>query len=89
MTFPRARCHLAFFAVNVAHEWIIPIILLPPFRFGRSCAPRIVRASRAVSDGHEPVSSPLVRRADAASRQIGHPDSIASTFQVRSNAGKP
>jgi len=39
--------------------------------------------------GHPEQPFPLVRCADAASRQIGTPAGISCSFQVRSNSGKP
>lgn len=45
--------------------------------------------SRAAGVSHEIQARTSVRRADATCRQIGSPDGITQTFQVRSNMGEP
>ncbi len=42
-----------------------------------------------VAQGDKPQPFPLVRRADAASREIGGPHGIACAFQVSANSGEP
>ena len=42
-----------------------------------------------VAQGDKPQSFPLLRRADAASRNIGGPHGIACSFQVSANSGEP
>ena len=54
----------------------MPAILMPSVALG-------------VAHGDKPESIPFLRRGDAASRQIGGPEGIASTFQVSTNSGEP
>lgn len=42
-----------------------------------------------VAHGDKPQSFPLLRRTDAASRQIGGPEGIGCGFQVSTNSGEP